>query len=316
MHKKSIYLVLIGLLCTSSVVFSQDSIPVLANEKEKNLLQFQEYFFKALAQKAIENYQIAIRNLELCNEIKPNDISVLFELSKNYFQLNQHIEAIVYAKQAIKLDAENHWILKHLVKVYSATRNFKEAISIQKMVVEKSPKGKEQLVYLYFQNRDFVNANKLILEMEANNTLPRSLKQFKRRLPKPKIKKPIKRKVTLPILISDFESHKKFEILEAILKMVKENDNKMLLKYSTIGVDLFPAQAVVYLMNSVALNKEKGFLKAKEQLLNGIDFVIDNNELKARFYEQLAISNQGLGDHKAAIKNTQKALELRKKTNK
>ena len=132
MCKKSIYFIIIGFLFTSSAVFSQDSIPAQTNVKEKKLLQFQEYFFKALAQKAIENYQIAIQNLELCNEMSPNDISVLFELSKNHFQLNQRIEAIAYAKQAIKIDSENHWVLEHIVKVYKKDRNFKEAIKIQK----------------------------------------------------------------------------------------------------------------------------------------------------------------------------------------
>ena len=315
MHKKRIYLVLIGLLFTNFVVCSQDSIPVQTNVKEKMILQFQEHFFKALAQKAIENYQIAIQSLEFCNELNPNDISVLFELSKNHFQLNQRIEAIAYAKQAIKIDPENHWVLVHLVKVYKTDRNFEKAINIQKKLVKKFPKGNEQLVYLYFQNRDYKKANALILKMEANNTLPSSLKQLKGRFPNPKVKKPIKKKATLNILISDFETYKKFEILEAILKMVRKSDNEMLLKFSTIGVDLFPAQAIVYLMNSEALNKKRRFAKALEQLRNGIDFVIDNKELEASFYEQIAISYEGLGNLKAAIKNKKKALELRKKIN-
>ena len=317
MYKKSIYLVLIGFLWTSSVVFSQDSIPIVSNVNEQKLLKFQQHFFKALAQKAIENYQIAIESLELCNEIQPNEVSVLFELSKNYFHLHQYIEAIAYAKQAVQLDKENNWILEHLVKVYRITRNFDEAIKIQEQLVKKSPKWNEQLVYLYVQNGNVQKAKELLQKMESNQTLNSNLRRFKKRFSNHShIKKSVKIKKTLDGLISDFETNKNFETLRKIFALTSVNDNKLLLKYSTMGVALFPAQAIVYLMYAKALNKEQRFSKALEQLQNGIDFVIDNKELEARFYEELAASYDGLGNEKEAIKNKKKALELRKKIKK
>ena len=313
MYKKSVYLVLIGFLWTSTVVFSQDSIPVASNVNEQKLLKFQQHFFKALAQKAIENYQIAIESLELCNEIKPNEVSVLFELSKNHFHLHQYIEAIAYAKQAIQLDKENNWILKHLVKVYGITRNFDEAIKIQEQLAKKSPKENEQLVYLYVQNGKIKKAKELLLKMESNQTLNSNLRRFKKRFSNnTHIKKSVIEKKTLNGLISDFETNKSFKILRKILTLTSVNDNELFLKYSTLGVALFPAQAIVYLMNAKALNKEQRFSKALEQLQNGIDFVIDNIELEARFYEELAVSYQGVGNEKEAIKSKKKALELRK----
>ena len=94
---------------------------------------------------------------------------------------------------------------------------------------------------------------------------------------------------------------------------MSENNKAQLLRFSSKGLELFPAQAFVYLMNAKALNLHKNYQKAIEQLLNGIDFVIDNINLEASFYEELAISYSKLGNEKEAIKNKNKALALRKK---
>ena len=53
----------------------------------------------------------------------------------------------------------------------------------------------------------------------------------------------------------------------------------------------------------------KNYQEALTMLENGIDFVIDNNELEAKFYETMADTHVGL-------KNSQKALEYRNKVKK
>ena len=97
--------------------------------------------------------------------------------------------------------------------------------------------------------------------------------------------------------------------------MTSNKNTNVLLSYSNVGLELFPAQAFVYLMNGKALNQNKDFKKAIEQLTNGIDFVIDDTTLEADFYDELAKSYNGLGNSKEAIKNKNKALALRKNKN-
>ena len=113
-------------------------------------------------------------------------------------------------------------------------------------------------------------------------------------------------------LIAKFESDKSFETLRKIVTLPTIT-NKQLLFYSNKGLEFFPAQAFVYLMNAKALNQNNNYKKAIEQLSNGIDFVIDDKNLEADFYEELAISYGKLGNEKEAIKNKNKALALRKK---
>ena len=117
MKRRIVYLILVGFLYNPFIGLSQDSIPIASNSKEENFLKFQDHFFKALAQKSIYNYRVAIRNLEKCNQLKPNDVSVLFELSKNYLMLKKFFEAEEFAIQALVIEPENYWILEHLSKL-------------------------------------------------------------------------------------------------------------------------------------------------------------------------------------------------------
>ena len=292
--------------------FSQDSIPISPNLKEENFLQFQDHFFKALAQKSIYNYRVAIENLEKCNELKPNDVSVLFELSKNYLMMKQFLEAEQYAIQALKIAPDNYWVLEHLGTIYLASSNIKSAIVIQEKIVEINPKGKEKLVFLYFQNNQLEKAKMLLAALEKENQLTPNLIQFSKRFFKKVVQKTAIKSENFQDLIAKFESDKSFETLRKIVTLPTIT-NKQLLFYSNKGLEFFPAQAFVYLMNAKALNQNNNYKKAIEQLSNGIDFVIDDKNLEADFYEELAISYGKLGNEKEAIKNKNKALALRKK---
>lgn len=311
-------LFLIG-VCNPSVSFSQDSIPIVSNLKEDNFLKFQDHFFKALAQKSIYNYRVAIQNLEKCNELKPKEASVLFEMSKNYLLLKKNFEAEEFAKQALIIKPNDYWILKHLLKVYIASRNIQKSIFIQEKLAIQNPKEKEKLVYLYYQNNQIEKSKKTLIELEKSNLLTKRLLQFKKRFQKKiskkkgYIKKEKPKAEDLESLILKFEKDKTFATLRKILTLSAEKNKSVLFIYSKKGLELFPAQAVVYVMNAKALNNQKKYKEAINQLQNGIDFVIDNNSLEADFYEELSVSYLGLGKKKEAIKNKNKALALRKK---
>jgi predicted Zn-dependent protease len=306
-------------LWTPSGVFSQDSIPVTSNLKEEKLLKFQDHFFKALAQKSIFNYRVAIQELEKCNELKPKDASVLFELSKNYLFLKKFLEAETYANQALVVKPNNYWILEHLSEIYITSRNIKKAIPVQEKIALQNSKGKERLVYLYYQNNQLEKAKKVLAEIEKMNQLTRGLvllkKRFQKRVQKKEIiikEEPLKAE-NLQSLILKFDTNKNFDTLRKILTLSADKEHSILFTYSKKGLELFPAQAFVYLMHAKALNIQEKYQKAISQLQNGIDFVIDNKMLEADFYEELAFSYSHLGKKKEAIKNKNKALVLRKK---
>lgn len=64
-------------------------------------------------------------------------------------------------------------------------------------------------------------------------------------------------------------------------------------------------------MNAIALNKLEKYNEAIIVLTIGIDFVIDDNEMEADFYEQFSIAYEKLGNKSEALKYKQKEIELR-----
>ena len=273
--------------------YTQDSLAVAIDFTEEKELKFQQFFFTALSQKSIGNYQKAIENLESCNQILPNNKSVFFEFSKNYLYLNNTLLAKEYINRAIIQDSKNIWMQKHLVKVFEKENNFFEAIKIQQKIIVLNPKENKNLVLLYMKNKDYKKALSFIKTLEEDNLLTSDLKKIKERLEKTNYSETQKAKVSRDIY-KRFETEKTYTLLKQILLATKDN-SVLLLKYSKEGIALFPAQPFVYLINGSTLNVNREFKKALEILQNGIDFVIED-AMEALFYKEMALAYKGLNN--------------------
>lgn len=291
-------------------VTAQNSVNSQEKVAEKTNLEFQEHFFKAITEKSINNYQNAISSLDECNLLIPNNKAVLFELSKNYSKLKKYPEAIEYAKLALTKDAENVWILEHLVKTYKKIYAFNKAIKVQEKIILKHPKRKKHLVFLHLQNNDRNAAKKVLKELENAKMLNHRLRQIKANLEKRNKPKVIAKKQVITAdfknLKRAFEKDKSYKSLESLLTYLDAKNAPELLKYSEQGMELFPAQPFVYLMNGKTLNKQNSYKKAIESLKNGIDFVIDNAKVEAKFFKELIKAYNGIGDTKNAKKYEKK----------
>lgn len=313
-------------------IHAQDSILEKEDIAEESELKFQQFFFKALSEKSIGNYQKAIENLESCNQIISNDIAVFFEFSKNYLSLNNTLLAREYVQRALVKEPANIWMLTHLVQIYIKDRNFEKAIDTQKKLVAIDSKKREFLVRLYVSNGLMKEAILLMNTLDQEKSLPASLKRLRTTL-ESRNKYTTKNKdveVDLneeeseeerntgeqEVLSNDihglkqqFKTDKSYKILEDILKKSTGN-NQDLLQFSEEGIALFPAQPFVYLMHGKVLNDTKNHKKALSILKDGIDFVIDN-EMEAAFYLEMAKAYKNLGDTKEEIKYLQKAKNLK-----
>ena len=289
--KRSLFSLLFLLISLKS--YTQDSLSVAIDFTEEKELKFQQFFFTALSQKSIGNYQKAIENLESCNQILPNNKSVFFEFSKNYLYLNNTLLAKEYINRAIIQDSKNIWMQKHLVKVFEKENNFFEAIKIQQKIIVLNPKENKNLVLLYLKNRDYKKALSFMKTLEEDNLLSSDLKKIKERLEKTNYSETQKAKVSRDIY-KRFETEKTYTLLKQILLATKDN-SVLLLKYSKEGIALFPAQPFVYLINGSTLNVNREFKKALEILQNGIDFVIED-AMEALFYKEMALAYKGLNN--------------------
>jgi tetratricopeptide (TPR) repeat protein len=292
----------------SLTIFTQDSIPAAQDFTEENELKFQEFFFEALTQKSIGNYQKAIENLESCNQIVPNRLAVFFEFSKNYLELNNTLLAKEYIQRAIEKEVTNIWLQKHLVQVFVKENNFLQAIKIQQKIVLLNLKERASLARLYLQNSDYKKALNLLNTLESEHLLSSELKVIKDSLEQGKKSVAVVTEVSEDIL-ETFETDTSYTLLKQILE-ISIDKPAQLLTYSAKGISLFPAQPYVYLINGKALNIKKEYQKALEILKNGLDFVFED-AMEADFYKEISLSYMGLGNVTAAEKYREKFKKLK-----
>ena len=313
MIKRVVLIVFLGMLYNPFCVIAQDSIAIAEDVEEKKLVKFQEYFFKALSDKSIKNYLKSIESLEVCNEILPENISVYFELSKNYLLLNKTREAKIYIDKALNIESSNIWMLQHLVSIQKKERNYKEAIKTQLKIVEQNPKQRTELARLYYFNRQYTDALSLINTLEQENGLSKNLKQLQYSLEQrkgPLVKKEVAE--DLPSFIANFENNQtSFTNLKKLLDFTIKSDIQTFHTYSKLGIDLFPAQPFMYLSRGKSLQMQKKHQEAIDVLESGIDFVIEDPSLERQFYYELVKAYTSINKPTKATEYLEKAKKIK-----
>ena len=314
MVKRLVLFVFFGLMCNPFCSFSQDRITTADNITEEKEIQFQEFFFKALTEKSISNYEKAIENLEICTTILPKNKTVFFELSKNYLLLNRTIEAKEYIELALELEPTNIWMLLHLVAIQKKDRNYKEAIKTQLKVVEQNSNQQKTLIRLYYLNGEYSKALSLLNSLEKEIGLNKPLRQLKNNLERTKkTSTETAPQNDLSSLITDFENQQSsFFKVKKILEISIETDSITFYKYSELAIDLFPAQPSIYLYRGKALQMQQRYQEAINILEEGIDFVVDNSTLEAQFYTILAEVYTRTGRPKKAMEYLEKIKKLKR----
>jgi len=264
--------------------------------------KFQVYFFEALKQKAIGNYDKALISLETCQQINPISKAVLFELSKNNLSLNHYSEAEYFIKEALQKDPKNLFLLQHLVKVYKKQQHFGKAIDTYSKILQQQPTKVAPLVQLYLLNGQTDKALKLLNTLETKGLLSFELIKRKNKLEaqlKPKEKSISFAKVSIEL----FERNKDYKILETLIYNAKTGEKYQdMLEISEMGLQYFPAQPKIYLSKATALNKLSKYNDAIETLEIGLDFVIDNKGLQRQFYKTMIVAYKSINNTKEAKK--------------
>jgi pentatricopeptide repeat protein len=127
----------------------------------------QEYFFEALKQKGIENYDRAITALLKCIEIDDSQSVFYYELGKNYNKLKNFGAAEDALKKAVKIEPDNEWYLDELYDIYAQQDEYDKAIKTVKQLVKYHPDYKEDLATLYVKTKNYDDALKVLDEMDA-----------------------------------------------------------------------------------------------------------------------------------------------------
>lgn len=170
--RKKIYIfnLLLVLLFSSAVNAQEGEFPVQdVNVDDLGAVtdEFQEHFFEALKQKAIENYEKAITALKKAEQLQPNNGVVYFELGKNYKFLNNYEQALANFQKANRLQPNKEWILVELMETYYFNKDYDQAILVAQNLLPFNEKYYENLANLYFESNQFDKLLALLDKLDA-----------------------------------------------------------------------------------------------------------------------------------------------------
>ncbi len=432
LNKKHIAFFVFLLFSFGNQLFAQQNPEDIALVENKT----EDYFFEALAQRGIENYDKAIVAIQKCLEKEPKNPAFLYELGKNQLDAKDYVAAEITFKSAVEIDNKQRWYWNGLYDVYYQTKNYEKAIGVVQKLIEFDPNMREDLVSLYMNTDQKEKALYLLKEMEASSHLTKTMEFYKLKLESSKefaspkketLEKSIKEhpkyeqnyidlislylsfnqeekafevarvlekeipnsdwahvslvkfylasndginasksmfkvlmnsKIDLkikhrvfneflifavknPIFFTDvdaaipyFDNDPEIAVAKEVAKffwkksdldkaiyyfeiaikkspddieslnyflevLQQKQDYQRLVVKATECIELFPTQPNYYYYAGLGYNQLKNYKKAKENLENGLDFVIEDLKLETDFYEQLVISCEFLNDLKA-----------------
>ncbi|WP_339887227.1 tetratricopeptide repeat protein [uncultured Flavobacterium sp.] len=154
---------------------------------------FENNFYDALTQKAIENYDRAIISLQKCLDKEANNPVIYHELGKNYFALKNYAEAQNSFQKAIDLNPKERWYWNGLYDVFYETKDYNNAIRIVTKLIEFNKDFQDDLVSLYMYTNQKDKALALLSDMEQTTNLSQTMEYYKLQLERtPEINKPQK----------------------------------------------------------------------------------------------------------------------------
>ncbi|MDN3595874.1 tetratricopeptide repeat protein [Zunongwangia endophytica] len=123
---------------------------------------FQEYFFEALKQRGIENYEKSNSVLQKCLAIDNSKAIVYYEMAKNYYSLEEFENAKPNFIKALALKPKQENILRDYYENEIAAVDYESAIVILRDLIKIDKKYREDLADLYILSDHYDSALKLI----------------------------------------------------------------------------------------------------------------------------------------------------------
>ena len=130
---------------------------------------FQENFFEALKQKAIENYELALTALnkaETAAKTEENKAVVYFEMGKNHTYLKEYDLAEDNFHKVLKSQGDRLDVLEQLYEVYYQQKEYEKSIPLVKKLVQFDEDYKEDLANLYTLSKQYDKALEQLDELD------------------------------------------------------------------------------------------------------------------------------------------------------
>lgn len=265
----------------------------------------------------LQKFDLAVEELKKLIRSNPTEIRYHNLLAELYLANNKQDKALAVYEEARKIDPDNPYLHASLADFYRRNKNTKAYFEELKLV---------------FKNRDYPTDNKI-----------KSIAPYYTNLNSSDVELAAMVNELLDILVTthpddaavfavrgDFylkeeKFEKAHEMYRRSAKIDKSNYsvfNQMMLIDSKLGnfenmildavnaTELFPSQALPYLMGGMAYNQQKNYSKAISMLRTGIGYVVDNNLMLSQFYANLGDAYYQQKEYLRTDSCFDKALEI------
>lgn len=256
-----------------------------------------------------------IKNLEERVDENPEAEKNYLALIFRYSESNNTKKAFETAKKLLEVHPESQLVHLALYKFYlddnkaeMAIKSMKVVLGSRKIKPEAKLKVLADFVNFVGKNpqyeKDLVDITSLVNESAADTKTFIEIAQYY--LTKDDKVKAIEYYIKAQNLEPEnFTILRNIILLHIDLKEFKKAEQK-----STVGLEKYPAQPVLYLINGVALNQLSNYKEAIETLETGLDYIIEDNKMEADFYKQLSKAYTGINNLAKAKTFTDKAKKL------
>ncbi|MFV9549539.1 tetratricopeptide repeat protein [Algibacter sp. PT7-4] len=334
--KQKIYILflLFGILLFPQVNYAQVDFNKTPNDDlGDNQDQFQEFFYEALKQKSIENYDRAAEAFQKCIAID-NSVPVLyFELGKSYNKLKNFGAAEDALKKAVSKDPDNEWFLDELYGYYVSQNEYDKAIKAVKQLVKFHPDYKEDLASLYVKMKNYDEALDILDALDAELGISINRDILRNRIYEASGRKkdqienlenrvennPEKESNYLALIFRYSENNEKEKAFETAKELLKINPNSQLVHLALYKfyLDDNDAEKAIKSMKTVVKSPEIKPEAKLKVLTDFINFVKENPKYETDLVEATALvsntnnskSVEELGQYYLAKNNKQKALD-------
>jgi len=277
------------------------------NSLKRDVLKSNIYKRTGNSKKVIESIESKINN----DAKSENDYLKLIFLYSNKGDVDKAFEL---ANELLKEFPKSQHAHLALYKFYLDKGSISEAIQSMKTVFKSSKIDSESKYKVLSDFISFVNANPeyekdleevtSLFSEENNSELFKSIGDY--------FLNKSKKKQALTFYKKGLEKDQNnFNLIKSTLLLqidLKKYDDASSL--SVKALEIFPAQALLYLINGVANNGLNNSELAIENLEIGLDFLLDDPKMEQDFYQQLSIAYLAKGNDKKADYYKKKASEM------
>ena len=132
---------------------------------------YEQQYFEALKQKALNNKQKSLGLFQQSLETYPQGSASMYEVAKLFYQLENYNDAMYWAKQAVDNSKEyNHWYAGQLAQFYNKFGKYQESAQTFAYMIDNEPDNKDNYLETanqYYNAKEYNESINYLLQMQS-----------------------------------------------------------------------------------------------------------------------------------------------------